>query len=153
MNTVISIWNTLYLDWPCIVAIISTHYKEVACWWHSAEWAYYTPAFRNNGERICTQTPLKTPMKENVQKLWEIMQITVQWRAQWFIMFFHPFEWKITLAVSLFLVLEQIPSTLNLSNICKIHLRMRKTLMYKFTTNSFSYVVVFKPWNKSSYNK
>lgn len=62
-------------------------------------------------------------MKENVQKLWEIMQISVQWRAQWFIMFFHPFEWKITLAVSKFLVLEQIPSTLHLSDICKVHLR------------------------------
>lgn len=28
---------------------------------------------KNNGEGICSRTPLKSPIKENEQKLWEIM--------------------------------------------------------------------------------
>lgn len=61
--------------------------RQVAYWWHSAEWANYTPLLENtfkteNGEQrwICSQTPFKTPLMEgNVQELWEIMQISVHW--------------------------------------------------------------------------
>lgn len=91
----------------------------------SGEWTYYPPflqeniTFRNNGEWICSQFPLKP-----VQGLWEIMQMKQVCkdvlRFVCFFMIFYHLEWNSTVDVSHFHQPDLIPATFSLSLIYNV---------------------------------